>query len=68
MVKSKKSQIAELLKLPSDEPGVVNILIYKGTVYGVYARHDDAYAEGVKRFGESAMAFLDGSIVRQKVL
>jgi hypothetical protein len=68
MVKPEKSRIAELLKLPGDEPGVVNILIYKGTVYGVYARYDDAYAEGVKRFGEGAMAFLDCSIVRQKVL
>jgi hypothetical protein len=68
MFKSKRSRIAELLKLPGDERGVVNILIYKGTVYGVYARHNDAYAEGVKRFGESAMAFLDCSIVRQKVL
>jgi hypothetical protein len=63
-----KPDLKKLLGLPADEPGVVNVLIYKGTVYGVYARYDDAYKEGVKRFGDSAMAFLDCSIVRQKVL
>jgi hypothetical protein len=63
-----KADLRTVLGLPDDEPGVVNVLIYRGTVYGVYARRDDAYSEGVRRFGEGAMAFLDCSIVRQKVL
>lgn len=67
MAKRTKAELRKVLGLPEDEPGVVNVLVYRGTVYGVYQRYDDAYAAGIEQFGESAMAFLDVSIQRQRV-
>lgn len=67
MSKRSKEALREALGLPKDEPGVVNVLVYKGTVYGVYERYDDAYAAGIEQFGEGAMAFLDVNIVRKRV-
>ena len=67
MAKRTREELRKMFGLPEDEPGVVNVLLYKGTVYGVYHKHDDAYAAGVKMFGESAMMFLDTNIVRQRV-
>ena len=67
MAKISQEDLRRALNLPEDEPGVVHVLTYKGTVYGVYHKHDDAYAAGIKMFGESAMAFLDTNIVRQRV-
>lgn len=67
MAKRTIEELRKMLGLPEDEPGVVNVLLYKGTVYGVYHKYDDAYAAGIEKFGESAMAFLDTNIVRQRV-
>lgn len=67
MGKRTAEALREALGLPKDEPGVVNVLIYRGTVYGVFHRYDDAYATGIERFGEGAMAFLDATILRQRV-
>lgn len=67
MAKRSPEALRKALNLPEDEPGVVHVLTYKGTVYGVYHKHDDAYAAGIKKFGESAMAFLDTYIVRKRV-
>lgn len=50
-----------------DEPGTVNIVIYRGTVYGVYARYEDAREFAMFRFGENAVLYLDATILRQKV-
>lgn len=59
--------LRQALGLPEDQPGVVNVLVYRGTVYGVYNRYDDAYAAAIRQFGEGAMAFLDANIVRKRV-
>ena len=67
MAKRTSEELRALFGLPENEPGVVNVLLYKGTVYGVYHKYDDAYAAGIKKFGESAMAFLDTTITRQRV-
>ena len=67
MAKRTREELRKALGLPEDQPGVVNVLTYKGTVYGVYHRHEDAYAEGIGMFGAGAMAFLDVRIVRQRV-
>ena len=67
MGKLRGQALRTALGLPEDEPGVVNVLVYRGTVYGVYQRYDDAYAAGIEKFGEGAMAFLDVSIQRQRV-
>ena len=67
MAKRTSEELRKMFGLPEDEPGVVNVLTYKGTVYGVYHKHDDAYAAGIRQFGESAMAFLDVNIVRKRV-
>jgi len=50
-----------------DEPGTVNIVVYKGTIYGVYYRREDARTFAVKKFGETAMMAPDVTILRQKV-
>ena len=60
-------QLAEMLKLPKDEPGMVSIVIYKGTVYGVYHRYEDARRFAEQKFGESALMALDVTILRQRV-
>ena len=67
MSKSSNEALREALGLPEDQPGVVNVLVYKGTIYGVYERYDDAYEAGIKQFGEGAMAFLDAHISRQQI-
>ena len=67
MAKFTAEALRRALRLPEDEPGVVNVLVYRGTVYGVYNRYDDAYAAGIQQFGEGAMAFLDVNIVRKRV-
>lgn len=67
MATTSREALRKALGLPEDQPGVVNVLTYKGTVYGVYNRYDDAYAAAIKEFGEGAMAFLDASIQRQRV-
>lgn len=59
--------LKQALGLPDDEPGVVNVLVYKGTVYGVYHRYDDAHAALIEKFGWGASAFLDATITRQQV-
>ncbi len=50
-----------------DEPGTVNIVVYKGTIYGVYYRYEDARTYAHKKFGENALLSLDVTILRQKV-
>lgn len=67
MSKRTKEDLRKALGLPEDEPGVVNVLIYRGTVYGVFHHYDDAYTAAIERFGEGAMAFLDATILRQRV-
>ena len=67
MAKLTQEALRKALGLPEDQPGVVNVLCYRGTVYGVYERYDDAYAAAIRQFGEGAMAFLDASIQRQRV-
>jgi len=67
MSKLSGEALRKALGLPEDQPGVVNVLVYRGTVYGVYERYDDAYQAGVKQFGEGAMSFLDAHISRQQV-
>jgi hypothetical protein len=67
MAKRTREELRRALGLPEDQPGVVNVLVYRGTVYGVYERYDDAYEAGIKHFGESAMSFLDAHISRQRV-
>lgn len=67
MDKRSRVELRKILGLPEDEPGVVNVLCYKGTVYGVYQSYDDAYAVAIKKFGEGAVAFLDASIIRKRV-
>jgi hypothetical protein len=67
MAKFSQEDIRRALGLPEDQPGVVNVLTYRGTVYGVYERWDDAYAAGVKQFSEGAFSFLDASISRQRI-
>jgi hypothetical protein len=67
MAKRTREELRRALGLPEDQPGVVNVLVYRGTVYGVYERYDDAYEAGIKQFGESAMSFLDAHISRQRV-
>ena len=63
-----KAQLKDLSFQPAkDEPGTVNIVIYKGTVYGVYHYYEDARAFAEAKFGESAMMALSVSILRQKV-
>ena len=47
--------------------GVVNVLVYRGEVYGVYERYDDAYEAGIKQFGRSAMSLLEVHITRQQI-
>ncbi len=67
MAKRTREELRRVLGLPEDQPGVVNVLVYRGTVYGVYERYDDAYEAGIKQFGEGAMAFLEAHITRQQV-
>lgn len=67
MAKLTLEALRKALGLPEDQPGVVNVLTYKGTVYGVYERYDDAYTAAIKQFGQSAMAFLDVSVSRHRV-
>lgn len=67
MGKKTKEDLRGVLGLPEDEPGVVNVLCYRGTIYGVYHKHDDAYAAGIRMFGESAFSFLDANIIRKRV-
>ena len=50
-----------------DEPGNVNIVVYKGTIYGVYYRYEDAREFAEQKFGRNAMMALDVTILRQKV-
>lgn len=50
-----------------DEPGTVNIVVYRGTIYGVYYRYEDARTFAHKKFGENALLALDVTILRQKV-
>jgi len=64
---NRKDQIAEVLGLPKDEPGTVNIMVYRGTVYGVYDQYEKARQAANQRFGENALLCLDVSILRQKV-
>lgn len=64
---NKSEALAEVLGLPGDEPSMVNVVTYKGTVYGVYNRYDDAYREATEKFGWSALAFCDANITRMKV-
>lgn len=64
---NKSEALAEVLGLPAEEPGMVNVVTYKGTVYGVYNRYDDAYRVATEKFGWSALAFCDASITRMKV-
>lgn len=64
---SRQSELRKILGLPEDQPGVVNVLVYKNEVYGVYERYDDAYEAAIKQFGEGAMAFLDAHISRQRI-
>lgn len=67
MAKFTAEALRKALGLPEDQPGVVNVLCYRGTVYGVYHKYDDAYAAGIRQFGDAAMAFLDVNIVRKRV-
>lgn len=67
MSKLSSEALRKALGLPEDQPGVVNVLVYRGTVYGVFERYDDAYQAGVKQFGEGAMSFLDAHISRQQI-
>lgn len=67
MGKRTTEELRRALGLPEDQPGVVNVLVYRGTVYGVYERYDDAYEAAIEKFGESAMAFLDANITRIQV-
>lgn len=67
MAKRPREELRKTLGLPEDQPGVVNVLVYRGTIYGVYERYDDAYEAAIKQFGEGAMSFLDTHISRQQV-
>ena len=67
MGKRTREELRKALGLPEDQPGVVNVLVYRGEVYGVYERYDDAYEAGIKQFGRSAMSLLDAHISRQQV-
>lgn len=67
-----RESIKEMCELSSeswqDEPGMVYVVIYRGTVYGVFARYEDARREAVHRFGKNAVLYLDATILHQKVL
>lgn len=67
MGKRTQEELRKAMGLPEDQPGVVNVLVYRGEVYGVYERYDDAYEAGIQQFGRSAMSLLDVHITRQKV-
>lgn len=66
-----RESIKEMCELSSeswqDEPGMVHVVIYRGTVYGVYARYEDAREFAMFRFGKNAVLCLDVTILRQKV-
>ena len=64
---NKSEALRAALGLPQDEPGMVNVVSYKGTVYGVYNRYDDAYRVATEKFGWSALAFCDANITRMRV-
>lgn len=68
MTKRTTEELRRALGLPEDQPGIVNVLVYRGEVYGVYERYDDAYEAGIKQFGKGAMTFLDAHISRQQIL
>jgi len=67
MAKRTREELRRALGLPEDQPGVVNVLVYRGEVYGVFERYDDAHEAGIKQFGRSAMSLLDVHISRQQV-
>lgn len=61
------SKLVEYFKIPEDEPGVVNVLLYCGEVYGVYNRREDAYNAALKKFGHGALDTLTATVRRIKV-
>ena len=52
---------------PNDQPDTVQVLLYKGTIWGVFATYDDAYHAAVSYFGDSAIMALDVTILSQKI-
>lgn len=45
----------------------VFIVIYRGTIYGVFDSRDKAYAFATRKFGINAMMTLDVSLIEEEV-